>query len=269
MSVASPPVSAPVPPSTPARPTAPPLRPRVGDLRESGTVRKESVNADRWTARGTVKVTGDVDLGQGTLDGTVSLGGKLTATGLEYRGTLDVGGAIDVQGTLTGSGSLRAGLTFHAGDADLKGTARVLGATSVDRILTVRGSLTAPSLIVGELTLQGEGQVAGDLVGRSVSARLTADSAFGTIRAGSVSVRGRVPNLVEKVLGRRVTVTVQRVEADAVTLEAVDVKFVHSPKITLGRDAHITEYEGTIIRRHPSSRVGFESKSRPPYGLRR
>ncbi|MGA7477134.1 MAG: hypothetical protein WBW47_08005 [Thermoplasmata archaeon] len=267
MSIASPPVSVPTTSSAPAAPPTQPPRPRVGEVRDSGTIRKESVDADRWTARGTVKVIRDVNLGQGTLDGTVSIGGKLTATGLEHRGTLDVGGAMDVRGTFRGSGTLRAGLTLHAIDADLKGAVRMLGATSVDHALTVRGSFAAPSLTVGELTLHGEAHVAGDIVGRSVSARLTADSAFGTIRAPSVDLRAKVPNLVEKVLGRRVIVTVQRIEADAVTLEAVNANFVHAPKITLGRDAHITEYEGTIVRRHPSSRVGFESKSRPPYGL--
>jgi phage-related tail protein len=238
-------------------------------VRDVGTVRKEAVDTDRWTVRGTVKVTGDVNLGQGTLEGVVSVGGKVAATGLAYHGTLDVGGAIDVRGPFTGSGSLRAGLTLHAVDADLKGTVRVLGATSVDHALTVRGSFVAPSLTVGELALHGEAQVPGDLVGHSVSARLMADSAFGTIRAPSVDLRARVPNLVEKVFWHRVTVTAQRVEADTVTLERVDVEFVRSSQITLGPGAHITEYEGTIVRRHPSSRVGFESKSRPPYGLRR
>ena len=271
MSAASPSVPASVPPppspSTPLPPTAPPTRPRVGEIRDYGTVRKESVDTDRWTAHGTVKVTGDVNLGQGTLVGMVSVGGKLAATGLAYHGTLDVGGVMDVRGTFSGSGALRAGLTLHAVDADLKGTVRVLGSTSVDRALTVRGSFSAPSLAVGKLTLHGEAQVPGDIVAHSVSARLTADSALGPIRAPSVDLRAKLPNLVEKVLGRRVTVTVQRVEAEEVTLEAVDVTFVHAPKITLGRDAHITEYEGTIVRRHPSSRVGFESKSRPPYGL--
>jgi|SRR5208283_2311513 len=267
MSMAAPPVSALASPTTPTPPPVQPPRSRAGEVRDVGSVRKESVDTDRWTVRGTVKVTGDVNLGQGTLDGIVSVGGKLAATGLAYHGTLDVGGAMDVRGTFSGSGGLRAGLTLHAMDADIKGTVRVLGATSVDHALTVRGSLSAPSLAVGELTLHGEAQVPGDIVGHSVSARFTADSALGPIRASSVDLRAKVPNLVEKVLGRRVTVTVQRVEAEEVTLEAVDVHFVHAPKITLGRDAHITEYEGTIVRRHPSSRVGFESKSRPPYGL--
>ncbi len=262
--MAAPPVAA---PATPA-PVQPP-RPRPGEVRDVGTVRKESVDTDRWTARGTVKVTGEITIGQGMVDGVVSVGGKLAATGLAYHGTLDVGGAVDVRGTFSGSGDLRVGLTLHAMDADLKGTVRVLGATSVDHVLTVRGSLSTPSLAVGELTLHGEAQVPGEVVGHSVSARFTTDSALGPIRATSVDLRARPPNLVERVFWRRITVTVPRVEADSVTLEAVDVKFVRSPQITLGRGAHITEYEGTIVRRHPSSRVGFESKSRPPYGLRR
>jgi len=267
--MASPSVPAPAPTSTSAPATAQPPRPRPGEVRDLGTVRKESVDTDRWTARGTVKVTGDASLGQGTLEGVVSVGGKLAATGLTYRGTLDVAGAMDVRGTFAGSGSLRAGLTLHAVAADLKGTVRVAGATSVDHGLTVRGSLAAASLAVGELSLYGEARVPGEIVGHSVSARLTADSAFGSLRAASVDLHAKVPNLVEKVLGHRVAVSIQRIDADVVDLEGVDVKFVHAPQITLGRGAHITEYEGTIVRRHPSSRVGFESRSPPPYGLSR
>lgn len=176
---------------------------------------------------------------------------------------------MDVRGTFSGSGTLRVGRTFHAGDADLKGTARMLGAASVDRALTVRGSLTTPSLTVGDLSLEGEAHIAGDTLGATVSARLTGDSSFGTVRARSVVLSARPPNLLERVFWRRVTVTAERVEADMADLERVDVEFVRAPQITLGRDTHITQYEGTIVRRHPSSRVGFESKSPPPYGLRR
>jgi hypothetical protein len=241
----------------------------VGDLENSGTVRTESVDADRWTARGLVKVTGDASIGEGTVEGTVTVGGKLTANALLYRGTVDVEGAVDVGGTITGSGSFRAGQTFHAGDADLKGTVRAVGATSVDRALAVRGSLAAPSLKSETFTLEGDAEIPGDLAGTTVSARLTADSTFGTVRARSVTLRARGPNLVEMFFWNRVHVNVDRIEADTVELEGVEAKFVHAPEITLGRHAHVTQYEGTIVKRHPTSRVGYESKSRPPYGLRR
>lgn len=178
-------------------------------------------------------------------------------------------GAVDVSGTFTGSGDLRAGLTLHAGDADLRGSVQILGGATVDRTLHVRGSLDVPSLTVGRLTLEGVAEVPGDLVGAAVSARLTGDSAFGQVRARSVTLRGRIPNLVEKLLGRRVTVTVRRIEADEVVLEGVGVQFVRAPRISLGRDAQLTEFEGTIVQRHPTSRVGFESRSPPPHGLRR
>jgi len=265
--VSPPPVSAPSAPSTPPRPSAPPPRPRTGEVRDAGTVRRDSVDADRWTARGTVKVTGDVNVGAAQLEGKVSVGGKLTAGAFRCRGALEVEGPVDVAGTFHSTGGLRAASTLHALEADLRGELQVIGAVSVDRALTVHGSLSAPSLAVGSLALEGEAHIPGDVTGTSVSAHFTHDSVLWTIRAQSVALRAKIPNLVEKVLGRPMAVTVRRVEADTVDLEGVDVKFVRSPKITLGRDAHITEFEGTIVRRHPSSRVGFESRSPRPYGL--
>lgn len=270
MAAAPPPASAPAaPPAASAPPSRPPPQPREGVVVDQGTVRKDSVDAGRWTARGTVKVTGDVLIEDGELDGSVSVGGKLTASTLRAQGMLDVEGAVDVSGSFTNSGNFHAAGSLHAGEANLRGTVRVLGSVSVDRVLTVHGSLSAPSLTTGAATLEGEAQVPGDVVGQSVAARLRTSSTFGTIRARTVSLRAKVPNLVEKILFHRVDVRAQRVEAETADLEGVSVAFVRAPKIVLGREAHVTEYEGTIVRRHPSSRVGFESKSPPPYGLRR
>jgi len=270
VSAAAPPPTA-APPAKPAAPAAPPARPRprLGELHDSGTVRRDSVDADRWVATGLVKVTGDVNLGDGKLDGTISVGGRLSSTNVLYRGVLDVDGAVETGGALAGVGSLRIGSTVHTVTADLKGTVRLVGALRVDRAISLRGSLSTPSATVGELDLEGEAHIPGDLVGLRVRAFLKEDSEFGTVKARSVSLRGKPPNLVEKVFFRTLKVSVDRVEADEVELEGVDVEFVRAPKIVLGRAAHVTEYEGTIVERHPSSRVGFESKSRPPYGLRR
>jgi len=269
MATSVPPPPAPAPKAVPPPAVAPPTRPRVGELHDSGTVRKDFVNADRWFATGLIKVTGDVEVGQGKFDGTVTLGGKVTAADLHYRGTVDILGAVEVTAGLTGSGSLRAEGAVHAGTAELKGTAQMGGPLSVDRGLNVRGSMSAPSAKVGELDLDGEAHIPGELTGGRVAAFLKESSSFGTVRARSVTLHGKPPNLVEKMFFRRVTVKVDRVEADVADLESVDVQFVRAPQITLGRDAHVTEYEGTIVKRHPTSRVGFESKSPPPYGLRR
>jgi cytoskeletal protein CcmA (bactofilin family) len=264
-----PPASGPATAPTAARPPPPPPRPRVGELRDGGTVRRDSVDAERWTGRGTIKVTGDVNVGAAALEGLVSISGKLAARSFRCEGTLEVDGPVDVAGRLDGSGGLRVGGTVHAGEADLRGDLQVAGAVSVDRILSVRGILSTPSLVAGGFELDGEAQIPGDVVGTAVSARFTHDSALGTVRARTVTLHAKAPNLIEKVFGRPIAVSVRRVEADTVDLEGVDVQFVRSPQITLGREAHITEYEGTIVRRHRSSRVGFESRSPPPYGLSR
>lgn len=240
-----------------------------GEVRDVGAVRKDSVAIERWAAHGVVKVTGDVRVGDGSLDGTATVGGAVSAGSLRYRGTVGVSGAVDVRDRLVGSGAFRAALTLHAGEADLKGTVRTVGGVSVDRTLRVRGTLECPSLAVGRLDLEGQAAVPGDTTAPAVTAHLLTSSAFGTIRAHTVSLRAKIPNLVEKILSRDVEVTVDRIEAEAVELEAVDVGFVRAPEISLGRNAHVTQYEGTIVRRHRTSRVGFESRSPPPYGLSR
>ena len=269
----SPPTAAPAtaPASKPAAPPpkASPPRPRVRELHDSGTVRKESVDADRWFASGLVKVTGDANLGEGKLDGTVSIGGHLNAATARYHGGLEVDGAVEVSGALTGTGTLGVGSTLRAGTAELKGSVRVHGTLTVDRSLKVNGSLAAPSATVGELDLEGEARIPGDLTAFRVQTFLKENSSFGTVRARAVTLKGKPTNLVEKVFFRHRRILVERVEADEAEFEAVEVTFVRAPKITLGRDAHLTEYEGTIVKQHPSSRVGFESKSEPPYGLRR
>jgi len=241
----------------------------VGELHDLGTVRRDSVEADRWVGRGAIKVLADVRVREARLDGNVSIGGKLAASDLRGSGSLEFGGAVEVAGHLGLSGNLRASSTVHALDADLRGDSQVEGEIRVDRTLTARGRLGAASLAVGAVTLVGAASVPGETRAYSVSMRFTADSSLGPVTAKTVDLRARRPNLFDKVFGRDRAFTVARVEADAVALEGVDVQFVRSPAITLGRGAHVTEYEGTIVRRHPSSRVGFESRSPRPYGLSR
>jgi len=270
MSTAVPAAPAPTnPPPTASRPTGSPASIPRGELRDQGAVRRDSVAIERWTARGLVKVTGEARFGEGTLDGTITIAGALSAESVQLRGSLDLGGPGEVRHRFVGSGSLRTAAAFHAGEADLKGTVRTGGALSVDRLLKLRGTLDAPSLAVGALDFSGDAEVPGTTTGGSISAHLLASSAFGPIRAKNVSLRAKIPNLVERILSRDVEVSVDQIEAETVYLEAVDVEFVRAPKISLGRNAHITQYEGTIVRRHPSSRVGFESRSPPPYGLSR
>ncbi|HYB79167.1 MAG TPA: hypothetical protein VEG66_05350 [Thermoplasmata archaeon] len=269
MSAAAPPPAPTAPPKTATPPPPTPPRPRIPELHDAGTLHRDSVDADRWVVNGLVKVTGDVHLGDGKVVGTVAIGGRLSASNVQYRGTLDVDGAVEATGSVTGTGVLRTGATFHAATADLRGGARVGGAVTVDRGGRVRGSLTCPSAVIGELDLDGEAQIPGELGGLTIRARLKENSSFGTVRARSVVLRAKRPNLVDKVFFRTVRVTVERVEAETAELEGVDVTFVRSPQITLGPDAHVTEYEGTVVKRHPTSRVGFESKSPRPYGLRR
>lgn len=254
--------AAPAPTSSPAGLRAPPLADR-------GSVRRDSVAAARWTIAGVAKVTRDVEVGALGLRGTLTVGGKLSATTLRGRGTLDVEGAITIGGTIALAGILRASATLRAADLDVKGTARVGQAVTIDRTGAIDGWLEAPNVSAGALQLKGAGHVPGRLEIGTFTADLRESSTLGTIRGRFVQVRGKVPNVVDKVFFRDAEIRVDRIEAEVVSLEAVEVGFVRASQIILGRDCHVTEVEGTIVRQHPSSYVGPESRTPPPYGLRR
>jgi cytoskeletal protein CcmA (bactofilin family) len=247
---------------------APPTEPS-GVLDDRGTTRRDTVRATRWSVSGTAKVAGDVRVGDATSRGTLSVGGTLSAGSFRARGTLDVEGPMDVRGPCTVRGSLRAGATVHAVDLDLEGVARCGGAVTVDRVASVEGTLEAPQVNAGALRLKGSARIPGAVHATEVTAELKETSVVGPITARVVRLHAKLPNLVDKALFHERVVSVDRIEAETVELEGVKAAFVRSPHILLGRGCHVTEVEGTIVRQHPSSHVGPESRSPRPYGLRR
>ncbi len=256
---------APLPPVALESPSAT----RSGRLVDRGTVRREEVRADRWSVRGVAKVTRDVDVGRADLDGLVSVAGRLSAEAVRARGALEVFGPVDVRGTFEARGDVRGGGALHAGDLDLDGPNRVDGAISVDRRAHVRGLLHAPSFDGGILEISGSATVAGELRALQVQADLSGPSEIGMVVARSVRVHGHSPNLLDKALFREARSTVARIEAESVDLANVRVGFVRATSLVLGPGAHVTAVEGNVVRRHPKSRVGPESESVPPFGLRR
>ncbi|MGA9839567.1 MAG: hypothetical protein WBF81_04865 [Thermoplasmata archaeon] len=266
-------VAAPAPVSSPP-PAATPPPTRTGTLRDTGTVRRESVRASAWTTTGTAKVQGDVDVGTGAASGLVSIGGTLSATSFRAKGTFEVVGPTEVHDALTLEGTIHLRSAVHAGAVDVRGTLRSSSDLRVDRALRVTGTLEAPSAHVGLLELTGAAELPGDLEAAvSVRARFRGDSRLGTVRANAVALEGPpsawIPTMFRKVFGGSARIHVNRIEADTVALSAVDVQFVHAREIVLGPGAHVTEVEGKVVRRHPSSRVGPESRSDPPHGLSR
>ena len=252
--------------SPPPSPPAPPREELVTDRRAG---RHDSVRARRWAAEGTVKVSKGVDVGEADVNGTVSIGGTVTATRFRARGTLDVEGGVEVRGALSVRGTAHFAATVRAVDLELDGRTRIRGAVSVERTLTSRGVLEAPSVVAGVLSLEGAATIPGEIRALQVEARLPQSSSLGSVQARTVRLHGRVTNLLDKVFYRESRTRVDRVEADRVELEGVDVRSVRAKEVLLGRESHVTEVEGTIVRRHPSSSVGPQVKSETPYGLRR
>jgi cytoskeletal protein CcmA (bactofilin family) len=221
-----------------------------------------------------VKVQGDVDVTSGTTAGLTSVGGKLTAGSFRSKGTLEVVGPTDVREELTLYGTVHLEGSVHAGSLDARGSLRFGGEVRVDRVLRVTGGLEAPAASVGVLDLTGTATVPGELTAiAAVRGRFRGDSEIGSIRARTVALSGPppalIPTLLRIVFGGSGAVHVGRIEAESVVLSAVTVEFVRSPSISIGPGCHVREVEGTIVRQHPSSRVGPESRSPPPHGLSR
>jgi len=236
-------------------------------IEDQGVVRRDSVHALRWTSRGRAKILSEADSAEALLEGGTAIGGAFTADSVRSHGDLEVGGAMTVSGAMISSGNLRVRGIVHWGEADLQGRSRLDGAVVTDRGLAVDGLFVAPSLKAGEFSLDGIAEIDGAIAAERVTARFRGPSHVGSIQAKSVTLRVRRSNPIEMVLGRNLAVPIQRIEADSVDLEGVDVRFLRARDIILGRDAHVSELEGHVVRRHASARVGPESKSPRPHGL--
>ncbi len=257
------------PSPTPAEPAEAPSPRRPPSIVDRGTVRRAEVEAERWHLRGTAKVLGPVKVGLGVVDGTLVAEGPLVAETFTSRGSLELTGPVEVRGRLATEGTFRARSLVRAGEADLRGTTRLFAGIEVARALSVRGSFSSARVEAGAFDLRGTAEVPGALRCGRLYAQLTGNSSFSTIEAREVRLRGRPTRLVDRALLHHTEVKVERIEAEAVALEAVDVEFVRAPTIALGSGAHVTRLEGTVVQVHATSRVGPESKSPPPYGLRR
>jgi len=243
-------------------------------VQDTGAIRHETVQAMQWRVSGTCKVTGDATAAEATVAGLLTVGGRFTVTRVTVRGTLEVLGGTDVQDRADLDGTFRPRGSVHLASARVAGIFETASDVRVDRDLVVDGSLEARSVRVGVLDLTGSATVPGDVVATgTVRATFRGDSTLGPIQGREVTLKGPppglVPSLVRKVFGGNAHVQVERVEADRVALEAVHVGLVRSKEIVLGPGAQVTEIEGTVVRQHPTARVGPESRSRPPHGLSR
>jgi cytoskeletal protein CcmA (bactofilin family) len=238
-------------------------------MRDEGVTRHESVHTTAWTARGRVKVTGEVDAEAVRLEGVVSVGGAISAGSVACRGTLDAASGLTVAKTLATNGTVRAVGPVQAARASFRGTVRITREVSVDGLLEVRGQFAAASVSAEEFRVDGGVDVPGSVNAVDVDVKIRRFSRLGIVRARTVRLLRVPPNPIERVFGRSPAPQVDRVEAGHVELAGVDVGFVRSPEILLGPGAHVTEVEGAVVRRHRSATVGPRSKTPPPHGLSR
>lgn len=244
-----------------AKPVAAPER--TGTISDKGVVRRADVRALRWSVHGTAKVTGVVEADTVELDGSTSIGGRLTAVELRTDGMLDVAGEAFVKHRLAVEGTARFGGTLHAGDVDTRGTLHVGGTVDVDRSVLWRGCIeVGAALKASRFAGEGRVSVAGTVSVKDVDIALDSPSSVGAIVAESVRVRRR-----PRFLGPTPSLEVERIDANLVELEGVHVEYLRASRIVAGEGCRIARYDGTVVRKHASARLGPSSVSAPPYGL--
>lgn len=236
---------------------------------DRGVVRHDRVDAVRWSTRGTVKVVGDAVADEVVLAGVVAIGGALRAQRVDLRGELQVHGPVDVAGAISGRQELLATAGVHAGEVDLRGTIGVRGVLTVDGRASLVGRIHLASASVGLGRLEGVVEIDDRIGGPRIDAVLRTGSRIGSIVAKELVVRGPVRSVVDRAFGRTPEASIDRIEGDRVSITGVDVALVRAPEVRIGPGCHVVAVEGRIVAAHPSSRVGPESRSPPPYGLRR
>lgn len=252
--------------AVPTAPASPDAIPRQSDR---GTARHPELRALRWRVRGISRVDRDVFVGRADLRGSVVVGGRLAAGSVAADGSLEVRGPIAVSGSFRLRGTLNAAAELTGRELDLAGRLRLAAALRAEGSVRLGGDVETGAIRASTVLLRGAGTIAGPVDAGSVDLGFRADATVGAVRARSIRVRGPVPNPVRWALGQEATVRVDRIEADTAYLEGARVEFVRAPEIRLGPAAHLVAYEGRLVATHRTSRVGPESWSPPPSGLRR
>jgi cytoskeletal protein CcmA (bactofilin family) len=269
------PAPAPSPPPAPAAappPASPPPTPLAGSLRLIGTSRVPNVRTLDWVAKGFTKVVGDVEVGTGTVSGSLAVGGKLVARQLELAGSHRVEGDLRVTEDLRARGTLRIGGSVSARSVQLNGTVEIGGALAVAEQLRWNGSLSVGRDVrTDEVLFQGHVAIKGTLTARVISGDVETLSSVTEIRADWIELRRRKPRFSIFLLPPPPwhELEVQRIEAKEVHLSDVRVRYVKADRVFLGPDSHVEYVEGTILQRHKQAHVGPESESSPPPGLSR
>ncbi|MGI0131580.1 MAG: hypothetical protein ACREDK_00550 [Thermoplasmata archaeon] len=257
------------PPTRPSasapNPAAPATRVRVPEVRDLGASRHDAITAQRWVAQGTSKVLGEVDVEEATLHGGIAIRGTLTADRVHLDGYLEVEGPTRVAHQLALAGDarftsdVRAGEMRGEGSIEVGGPLVVAGTLAWTGHLDVRGDVRAAALrFDGRLTVQG------NLYADTVEGTLRGASRVQNILAPSIAIDRHAP-----LFGAKGCLDALRIEGREVRLAGVVAQYLRADRASLGPDCHIARLDGTIVRRHASARVGPESTSPRPYGLRR
>ncbi|MGI0052766.1 MAG: hypothetical protein ACRECR_00710, partial [Thermoplasmata archaeon] len=172
-------------PAAPAPPVSPPVSPPLAAvIRDLGAVRRDRLRALEWTVAGAAKVLGPAEVGFARFNGSVSVGGDLTAEELTGRGELLVGGKGRFARTLSVAGTSRFLSDVSAGELLSRGRLEVAGGLSVTDAARVQGTFELTgALRAGTLTFAGSIRAGGPVTAGRVVGTIEGACRTGPIRA--------------------------------------------------------------------------------------
>ncbi|MCI4334169.1 MAG: hypothetical protein L3K04_00815 [Thermoplasmata archaeon] len=254
---------APPRPAAPAPAAPAPEPPLAGEVSEHGSSQRASVRLLTWRVLGAAKVLGKVEVGSLDVNGLLSIGGDLIGGDARVRGSFSTVGQTRLTGRLSVTGQARCAASIEAGEAEFEGRAELSASLKVHGPLEIRGQLSVAGALDAQLLrFNGALAVTGAVRAREVDGTLEGVTHLASLTADRVQLRR--PSFPPWKRGG--SFRAERIDAKEVRLEAAHVEYLCAQEIRLGPDCHVSRAEGTIVERHRSSVVGYESSSPPPPG---
>lgn len=210
---------------------------------------------------GAGKVTGDIICDQLKINGAGTADGAVRAEGITVNGTGTFSAKVETKEmTVNGDATVKAGLGVAA--LKVKGRLNAGGIAAHD--IDLRGELRSATNVAAD-TLSGEGafRVDGLVNVGTIDFSLHGNSSAQEIGGESVRIvvgRTFVGASLLSLFGEK-KLTVESIEADAVTIENTTAKVVRGGDVTIGTGCSVdlVEYTGTL-NRMPDARIGEERK---------
>ncbi|MCI4366601.1 MAG: hypothetical protein L3K08_02495 [Thermoplasmata archaeon] len=215
---------------------------------------------------GRAKVTGPVELDAITVRGDLAIAGSAKVDRWDTDGHVSVEGAASGGGAWRCAGEHRFGAALTVESLDARGRLDVAGALTTTGAISVVGSIDVVGDVKGaSVTWSGAAAISGEVRAGSIAITTIGPSKVGALRANSI----RIAHKGGRFAANPAALEVLEIEGKEVHLAGVIAQHVKADRISVGPGCRLSQVDGTVVSRDPSSHIGPQSKTPRPYGLSR